>query len=197
MSFILLSHIDYGYLSHFASGRGWKWNPLRQRLDSYEYSVEQHIVGSLLFTPLLLLLPTISVFYMFFTIVNLTISFFRVLIEVIVSIIHATPYTKILLWLVRSRRFPSGIWFDIVYSQNASVASSVDGPSGISSACKKMLVNQNIDAVKSGLLLSSLRSNFLTLGKALCRFMIFSGSLYIVNVMWPYSVLHPARFSLL
>lgn len=145
--------------------RGWKWNPLRQRLDSYEYSVEQHIVGSLLFTPLLLLLPTISVFYMFFTIVNLTISFFCVLIEVIVSIIHATPYTKILLWLVRSRRFPSGIWFDIVYSQNASVASLVDGPSGISSASKKMLVNQNIDAVKSGLLLSSLRSNFLTLGQ--------------------------------
>lgn len=145
--------------------RGWKWNPLRQRLDSYEYSVEQHIVGSLLFTPLLLLLPTISVFYMFFTIVNLTISFFCVLIEVIVSIIHATPYTKILLWLVRSRRFPSGIWFDIVYSQNASVASSVDGPSGISSASKKRLVNQNIDAVKSGLLLSSLRSNFLTLGR--------------------------------
>ncbi|KAM7478110.1 hypothetical protein LguiA_026323 [Lonicera macranthoides] len=32
--------------------RGQKWNPLRQRLDSYNYTVEQHIIGSLLFTPL-------------------------------------------------------------------------------------------------------------------------------------------------
>ncbi|XWS13536.1 hypothetical protein CRYUN_Cryun36dG0045000 [Craigia yunnanensis] len=54
--------------------RGRKWNPLRQRLDSFDYTVKQHVVGSLLFTPLLLLLPTISVFYIFFTIMNTAIS---------------------------------------------------------------------------------------------------------------------------
>ncbi|PON36417.1 N-acetylglucosaminyl transferase component [Parasponia andersonii] len=31
--------------------RGQKWNPLRQRLDSYDYTVKQHIVGSLLRFP--------------------------------------------------------------------------------------------------------------------------------------------------
>ncbi|KAI7747179.1 hypothetical protein M8C21_010663 [Ambrosia artemisiifolia] len=93
--------------------RGQKWNPLRERLDSYDYTVEQHIVGSLLFTPLLLLLPTTSAFYMSFTIINMTIGFICMLIEVAISVIHATPYTKILLWLLRPSRFPSGIWFEI------------------------------------------------------------------------------------
>ncbi|XP_048127726.1 N-acetylglucosaminyl-phosphatidylinositol biosynthetic protein gpi1 isoform X2 [Rhodamnia argentea] len=94
--------------------RGQKLNPLRLRLDSYDYTVEQHVVGSLLFTPLLLLLPTTCVFYIFFTIVNTSIRVSHVLVEVFISIIHETPYVKILLWLVRPTRFPAGIWFEIV-----------------------------------------------------------------------------------
>lgn len=94
--------------------RGQKLNPLRLRLDSYDYTVEQHVVGSLLFTPLLLLLPTTCVFYIFFTIVNTSIRVTHVLIEVFISIIHETPYVKVLLWLVRPTRLPAGIWFEIV-----------------------------------------------------------------------------------
>jgi hypothetical protein len=43
-----------------AVDRGREWNPLRQRLDSFDYTVRQHIVGSLLFTPLLLLFSILS-----------------------------------------------------------------------------------------------------------------------------------------
>ncbi|XP_020262948.1 uncharacterized protein LOC109838930 isoform X3 [Asparagus officinalis] len=94
--------------------RGRKWNPLRQRLDSYDYTVEQHVVGALFFTPLLLLLPTTSVFYIFFTILYAAVCLICIIIEIIISILHATPYTEILLWVVRKRRFPSGIWFEIL-----------------------------------------------------------------------------------
>ena len=94
----------------FGSGR--KWNPLHQRLDSYDYTVKQH-VGSLLFTPFLLVLPT-SIFYSFFSIVNTTINLICILIEVTISGIHATPYIKIFLWLAMRTGFPSGIWFEIV-----------------------------------------------------------------------------------
>ncbi|KAF5941162.1 hypothetical protein HYC85_022329 [Camellia sinensis] len=83
--------------------------------------VEQHIVGSLLFTPLLLLLPTTSVFYIFFTIMKTTISFICIAVEFIISVIHATPYIKIFLWFVRPRRFPSGIWFEIISCQSNAV----------------------------------------------------------------------------
>ncbi|CAA2998474.1 Phosphatidylinositol N-acetylglucosaminyltransferase subunit Q [Olea europaea subsp. europaea] len=61
--------------------RGRKWNSLRQRLDSYDYSVEQHVVGSLLFTLLLLLLPTTSAFYIFFTILKTAVSFICMVVE--------------------------------------------------------------------------------------------------------------------
>ncbi|XP_020687201.1 uncharacterized protein LOC110103004 isoform X2 [Dendrobium catenatum] len=100
--------------------RGRKWNPLRQRLDSYDdYSVEQHVVGSLLFTPFLLLLPTTSIFYIFFTLLSTTLILIRFSIEITISILHATPYAEILLWLARRRRFPSGIWFDIISGANS------------------------------------------------------------------------------
>lgn len=107
--------------------RGQKWNPLRERFDSYDYTVEQHIVGSLLFTPLLLLLPTTSAFYMSFTIINMTIGFICMLIEVFISVIHATPYTKILLWLMKPSRFPCGIWFEIFSDENNDIDSRASG----------------------------------------------------------------------
>ncbi|PNY07118.1 phosphatidylinositol N-acetylglucosaminyltransferase subunit GPI1 [Trifolium pratense] len=74
--------------------RGRKLNPLRQRLDSFDYTVKQHIVGSLLFTPLLLLLPTTSVFYIFFSIVDTTINLICILIEVTISSNHTASTNR-------------------------------------------------------------------------------------------------------
>lgn len=97
--------------------RDQKLNPLRQRLDSYDYTVDQHVVGSLLFTPVLLLLPTSSAFYIFFALMGTTISFICIFIELAISVIHATPYTKVFLWIVMPRRFPFGLWVEIVRRQ--------------------------------------------------------------------------------
>ncbi|GLU08787.1 hypothetical protein SLE2022_256760 [Rubroshorea leprosula] len=137
--------------------RGRKWNPLRQRLDSYDYTVKQHVVGSLLFAPLLLLLPTTSVFYIFFTIMNTIISLTCILIELIISLIHATPYIKIILWLVKRRRFPSGIWFEIVTCSNNYIrppeSSSVDGSSS------------HFEGNMSATLITILHGNFLSIGQ--------------------------------
>ncbi|KAG7962002.1 hypothetical protein I3843_09G043600 [Carya illinoinensis] len=133
--------------------RGRKWNPLRQRLDSYDYTVKQHVVGSLLFPLLLLLLPTTSVFYIFFSIVNTTISLICILIEVIISVIYATPSIKIFLWLVRQRRFPSGIWFEIVSCQSNLIDSSSEN------------LQRNQSGEKSSILVSLLHSNFLSVGE--------------------------------
>ena len=146
----------------FGSGR--KWNPLRQRLDSYDYTVKQHVVGSLLFTPLLLLLPTTSIFYTFFSIVNTTISLICILIEVAVSVIHATPYIKVFLWLARRRRFPSGIWFEIVSCRSNLIDDAVIcSPDKFDSSSDNLHCNQN--GGKSGILVSFLHSNFLSIGE--------------------------------
>ncbi|XP_062207164.1 uncharacterized protein LOC133908945 isoform X2 [Phragmites australis] len=91
--------------------RGRKWNPLRKRLDSYDYTVEQHVVGSLLFTPVLLLIPTTSVFYIFFSILTTTVICVCVMLEIAISVIHSTPYAELILWVTRRQRFPAGLFF--------------------------------------------------------------------------------------
>ncbi|KAK3029964.1 hypothetical protein RJ639_038769 [Escallonia herrerae] len=146
--------------------RGQKWNPLRQRLDSYDYTVEQHIVGSLLFTPLLLLLPTTSVFYIFFTIMSTTISFLCMLIEVVIAVMHATPFAKIFLWLLTPRRFPCGIWLEISNCQRYEIHSSRSGCVNKFASSSEMSRGK-LDTSRSGssILLSVLSSNSSNIGQ--------------------------------
>ncbi|KAJ6747560.1 N-ACETYLGLUCOSAMINYL TRANSFERASE COMPONENT FAMILY PROTEIN / GPI1 FAMILY PROTEIN [Salix koriyanagi] len=158
--------------------RGRKWNPLRQRLDSYHYTVKQHIVGSLLFTPLLLLLPTTSVFYMFFTILSTAIAFTCILIEITISMIHSTPYIKIFLWLMRRRRFPSGIWFEIASCQNDSLEFACHDK--VCSSSEKSYRNNNRGRDRSTIMVSVLRSNFLSIGESL---LYFSFNCYYLHLM--------------
>lgn len=146
--------------------RGQKQNPLRKRIDSYDYIVKQHVVGSLIFTPLLLLLPTTSVFYVFFTILNSSISFIKLLIEVIISAIHATPYAKIYLWLVKRKRFPSGIWFEIISCHinstgcpDKNFSENVDLPTKILERSEEVVVG------RSSVLVSCLHSNLMGIGQ--------------------------------
>jgi len=170
--YAILLHTHFLFISYFHEvadyfGRGRKWNPLRRRLDSFDYTVKQHIVGSLLFTPLLLLLPTTSVFYIFFSIVDTTINLVCLLIEVTISIIHVTPYTKIFLWLVRPGRFPSGIWLEIIGCQSNSTVSppSIDFTDEVTLA-KESLHLKDFNREKSSILVSVLHSNYLSIGEA-------------------------------
>ncbi|KAE8728058.1 N-acetylglucosaminyl transferase component family protein / Gpi1 family protein, putative isoform 2 [Hibiscus syriacus] len=145
--------------------RGRKWNPLRQRLDSFDYTVKQHVVGSLLLTPLLLLLPTTSVFYIFFSIMNTTISLSCMFIEVIISV-HATPYIKIALRLLKPRRFPLGIWFEIIaYHNNSSHSpcSAYRDRNGL--PVDEAPQKEDLDRMVSSVLISILHSNYLSIGQ--------------------------------
>ncbi|CAN1291937.1 N-acetylglucosaminyl-phosphatidylinositol biosynthetic protein gpi1 [Linum perenne] len=141
--------------------RGRKRNPLRLRLDSYDYTVKQHVVGSLLFTPLLLLLPTTSVFYIFFTILNTAITMVCTMIDVIISTIHGTPYFKIFLWLSRPRRFPSGIWFEIVSCSSDCQGSAYLREVGL---LKNPQPKEDKETKTKNIIVSVLHSNYLSIG---------------------------------
>ncbi|KAM0943309.1 putative phosphatidylinositol N-acetylglucosaminyltransferase [Dioscorea sansibarensis] len=147
--------------------RGRKWNPLRQRLDSYDYTVEQHVVGSLVFTPLLLLLPTTSVFYIFIAMLSTSVSFICTIMEIAISILHETPYFEILLWIVRRRRFPSGLWFHI--ASLSSVHGSTSHGLQHEDHSKFNLTKSipfNING-EPGYVVSIVQSNFATLGQVI------------------------------
>lgn len=35
------------------------------------------------------------------------------IIEVVISMVYAIPCAEVFIWIMRSRRFPSGCWFEI------------------------------------------------------------------------------------
>lgn len=81
-------------------------------------------MGSLMFTPLLLLLPTTSVFYTFFTLIYSIISIVRLCLQYLILILQWFPYAEVALWLVQPRRFPSGIWFKTLHADQTMPSSS-------------------------------------------------------------------------
>ncbi|KAL6539784.1 hypothetical protein OROHE_011555 [Orobanche hederae] len=142
--------------------RGKKANPLRHRLDSYDYTVEQQVVGSLLFTPILLLLPTTSSFYIFFTILYTSVSFICIVLENAISFIHSTPYAKLFLWLKRRARFPCGIWLELT-SCRRSETEAVSGSNVFRGELQKTAyASSNSECT---ILVSFLHSNYLNLGE--------------------------------
>lgn len=91
--------------------RGRKGNPLRRRLDSYNCTAEQIVVATLMFTPLLFLLPTISGFYMFFTLLHFSITVVSLTLQLLIQCVHVFPYVEIGIWILRPQKFPSGLCF--------------------------------------------------------------------------------------
>lgn len=82
-------------------------------------------MGSLMFTPLLLLLPTTSVFYTFFMLIYSIISIVRLSLQYVILILQWFPYAEVALWLAQPRRFPSGIWFKTLHADQIKPSSSV------------------------------------------------------------------------
>lgn len=87
-------------------------------------------MGSLMFTPLLLLLPTTSVFYTFFTLIYSIISIVRLCLQYLILILQWFPYAEVALWLVQPRRFPSGIWFKTLHADQTKPSSNKPLPNG-------------------------------------------------------------------
>ena len=59
-----------GLVSTLRMFKGSKWNPLRQRVDSGHFSRDQLCIGMFIASSLLMLLPTILVYYIVFLLVS-------------------------------------------------------------------------------------------------------------------------------
>lgn len=90
---------------------GQKKNILRNRIDSNDYDLDQLLLGTLLFTVLIFLLPTIFAFYLTFTITRLTIMVILGSFEFVMSCLNHFPIFVILLRIKDYRRTPGGIEF--------------------------------------------------------------------------------------
>ena len=83
--------------STFNLFQGKKWNPLRQRVDSAQYELDQFLMGTIIFTLFMFLLPTISVFYLFYGIVNLILLLTQGILEFLLIFLNHFPLFALML----------------------------------------------------------------------------------------------------
>lgn len=93
--------------------RGKKHNVLRERIDSCDYDLDQLLVGTILFTLLFFLLPTVMVFYLNFAIARMIIISMKAGFDTALSCLNHFPLFALMLRIKDARRLPGGIRFEL------------------------------------------------------------------------------------
>ncbi|KAL2263255.1 hypothetical protein VTK26DRAFT_7602 [Humicola hyalothermophila] len=105
-------------ISLFHLFRGKKHNVLRNRIDSCDYDLDQLLVGTILFTLLFFLLPTVVVFYLNFAIARMIIISLKAVFDTLLSCLNHFPLFAIMLRIKDPRRLPGGIRFELRDTQD-------------------------------------------------------------------------------
>ncbi|KAI1951617.1 pig-Q [Ophidiomyces ophidiicola] len=100
-------------ISLFHLFRGRKRNILRNRIDSCDYELDQLLLGTILFTLLFFLLPTVLVFYLAFASARMAIISLKATLDTCLAFLNHFPLFALMLRLKDSRRLPGGIQFEL------------------------------------------------------------------------------------
>ncbi|KAJ5103698.1 N-acetylglucosaminyl transferase component [Penicillium argentinense] len=114
-------------ISLFHLFRGKKRNVLRNRIDSCDYDLDQLLLGTILFTVLFFLLPTVIVFYLTFASARMLIISMKAGLDTWLAFLNHFPLFALMLRVKDSRRLPGGIRFELkdeLDKQAANPASS-------------------------------------------------------------------------
>ena len=93
-------------MSLFHLFRGRKHNVLRNRIDSCDYDLDQLLLGTILFTLLAFLLPTVLVFYFAFALSRMIIISIMALLDTALACLNHFPLFALMLRVKDSRRLP-------------------------------------------------------------------------------------------
>ncbi|KAK5172896.1 pig-Q [Saxophila tyrrhenica] len=100
-------------VSLFHLFRGKKRNVLRNRIDSCDYDLDQLLLGTILFTLLFFLLPTVAVFYATFAGARIAIIALKAGLDTWLACLNHFPLFALMLRIKDSRRLPGGIRFEL------------------------------------------------------------------------------------
>ncbi|PVI06895.1 Gpi1-domain-containing protein [Periconia macrospinosa] len=100
-------------VSLFHLFRGKKRNVLRNRIDSCDYDLDQLLLGTILFTLLIFLLPTVFVFYLTFATARVAVIGLKAALEISLACLNHFPLFALMLRVKDSRRLPGGIYFEL------------------------------------------------------------------------------------
>ncbi|KAJ9148599.1 N-acetylglucosaminyl transferase component Gpi1 [Pleurostoma richardsiae] len=117
-------------ISLFHLFRGKKHNVLRNRIDSCDYDLDQLLVGTILFTLLFFLLPTVVVFYLNFAVARMAIISLKAVFDTLLSFLNHFPLFALMLRVKDPRRLPGGIRFELRDTQDnrSAINSASDIP---------------------------------------------------------------------
>lgn len=112
--------------SLFQLFRGKKRNVLRHRIDSCDYDLDQLLLGTILFTLLFFLLPTVVVFYLTFAFARMSIIVLKALLDTWLACLNHFPLFALMLRVKDSKRLPGGVHFTL--HQNHSLKMRSNSP---------------------------------------------------------------------
>ena len=93
-------------ISLFHLFRGKKRNVLRNRIDSCDYELDQLLLGTILFTLLTFLLPTVAVFYFACALARSGIIFVKAILDTQLAALNHFPLFALMLRMKDSGRLP-------------------------------------------------------------------------------------------
>ncbi|KAF5378146.1 hypothetical protein D9615_007634 [Tricholomella constricta] len=92
--------------------RGKRYNVLRNRTDSWEYDIDQLLFGTILFTLLAFLFPTVLAYYALFAVMRLCVLLLQASLETLLAFMNHFPLFALMLRVKDPWRLPGGIYFD-------------------------------------------------------------------------------------
>jgi len=100
-------------ISLFHLFHGKRRNALRKRIDNCDYELDQLLLGTILFSLLTFLLPTVLVFYFTFASARMAIMMAKALSETILVCLNHFPLFAVMLRIKDPARLPGGIRFEL------------------------------------------------------------------------------------
>lgn len=89
-----------GLISLWRLFRGKKWNNLKRRVDSHQYGSDQLFIGSVCFTTLFFLSPTILLYYVVFFTLRIAILSIQFTIKLVIKCLVRFPIYGIVSWIL-------------------------------------------------------------------------------------------------
>lgn len=119
-------------ISLFHLFRGKKRNVLRHRIDSCDYDLDQLLLGTIFFTLLAFLFPTVLVFYLTFAAAKIVLKFGKTGMDMVLAFLVQFPLFALLLRIKDAKRLPGGIRFRLIPFQARSLKSCTGQESAVS-----------------------------------------------------------------
>ncbi|KAI9140658.1 N-acetylglucosaminyl transferase component-domain-containing protein [Paraphysoderma sedebokerense] len=100
--------------------QGKKYNPLRDRYDSADYDLDQLLVGTILFTLLIFLAPTMVCYFLVFWSIRVPIMILHKFCTFLIQYLNTFPLFSVMLRIKDPDRVVGGVEFELAYSKSSS-----------------------------------------------------------------------------